>query len=128
MSRHPVYIKLINASKWVKLRNRKLKNDPMCERCKSHNRIQLAEEVHHIVPVESVITEREMNVLMYNYTNLMSVCKACHAEIHKEMMSKSKVSVKAANGRRTQGFINKFFLLIHTIYLFTWPHLHGIYR
>ena len=39
--------------------------------------------VHHLVPVESSGDMRQMRQLAFQYSNLQSLCYACHAEIHK---------------------------------------------
>lgn len=108
MSKDATYRKLINSKKWKVLRYQKLQSQPLCECCQKKHIITLATEVHHITPVESVKTEREMSLLMFDFDNLMSVCHACHSDIHKEMFSHTKENVKAANKRRTQRFIDKF--------------------
>lgn len=108
MSRNPIYIKLIQSKEWKLLRLKKLKANPVCERCESEERSTLATEVHHIIPVESVSSAPEMKRLMFGYLNLMSVCHDCHVEIHRELFSHSKEAVKANNKRNTERFINKF--------------------
>lgn len=112
MSRNPIYIKMINSKRWKDLRLRKLSDTPLCEACEAceaNGKSTLAGEVHHRIPVESVPTETRMRELMFNYGNLMSVCPACHADIHKEMFSHTKESVKANKRRQTQRFIDRFF-------------------
>lgn len=108
MSRNPVYIKLINSQRWKELRKRKLQECPICEACESEGRSTLATEVHHRTPVESVASDAQMEALMFSYTNLMSVCHACHAEIHRKLFSHSKEAVKANNERATKRFIDKY--------------------
>lgn len=108
MAKDANYIKLINTTRWRKLRLVKLHADPLCERCKEKDKHTLAETVHHITPVESVTTIEQMEVLMFDYDNLMSLCYDCHEEIHTEMFSHTKENVKKANERRTQRFIDKF--------------------
>lgn len=108
MSRNPIYIKLINSKKWKELRNRKLQEHPICEVCENQGKSTLAIEVHHRIPVESGASKSRMEALMFNYSNLMSICHACHVEIHRRMFSHSKEAVKANNQRSTQRFINKF--------------------
>ena len=108
MSRHPTYIKLINTTKWRKIRIEKLKANPLCEECRRNDKLTLANEVHHITPVESVSGETSMERLMYDRKNLMSVCHACHKEIHKKMQSRTKQSIKDNSKRRTKTFIERF--------------------
>ncbi len=54
--------------RWRKLRDLKLRTDPICEICNS----ALAQEVHHIEPVARA-PERE-----FDWSNLQSVCHDCH--------------------------------------------------
>lgn len=108
MAKDANYIKLITTQRWKQLRLVKLKAQPLCECCKGQGKYTLATTVHHITPVESVTTIEQMEVLMFEYNNLMSVCEPCHAEIHTEMFSHTKASVKKANERRTQRFIDRF--------------------
>lgn len=110
MAKDPNYIKLINTARWKALRLKKLQSQPLCECevCKELGKITPAEAVHHIVPVESVTSIEQMEVLMFDLNNLMSVSFECHARIHKEMFSHTKVNVQKANRRRTQRFIDKY--------------------
>lgn len=108
MSRNPVYIKLINSKEWKSLRSQKLADKPICEVCEDLGKSTLAVEVHHRIPVESVSTECQMKRLMFSYNNLMSVCHACHSEIHRQMFSHTKESVKMNRQRDTKRFIDRF--------------------
>lgn len=108
MSRNPVYIKLINSKEWKSLRLQKLADKPVCEVCEEAGKSTLAVEVHHRTPVESVSAERQMKRLMFSYNNLLSVCHACHSEIHKQMFSHTKESVKENRQRDTKRFIDKY--------------------
>lgn len=80
--KYKIYHSLINSYKWQLLRRKKFKANPICEDCKAAGRVTLTEEVHHIVPVESGKDEAEMRRLAYDYNNLRSLCKACHAAYH----------------------------------------------
>lgn len=108
MAKDANYIKLINTARWKRLRLHKLQSQPLCECCLSANKNTLATEVHHIVPVESVCSIEQMELLMFDNNNLMSVCHECHARIHQEMFSHTKENVKKANEKRTQRFVDKF--------------------
>ena len=110
MAKDANYIKLINTARWRKLRMVKLIAQPLCEcgECKANGKITPATEVHHITPVESVTTIEQMEVLMFDINNLMSVSHECHARIHAEMFSHSKANVQKANEKRTQRFIDEF--------------------
>ena len=108
MAKDENYIKLINASKWRKLRLKKLQSNPLCECEECRDKITPATEVHHITPVESVTLLTQMELLAYDWNNLMSVSHECHIRIHTEMFSHTKENVKKASMRRTQRFIDKF--------------------
>jgi 5-methylcytosine-specific restriction protein A len=86
------YKKLINTWRWQKLRRAKLSADPLCEECRKMGRAVRAEQVHHIVPIESVRSFEAMKALAYDRANLMSVCKECHAKIHAKTDYKGRIT------------------------------------
>lgn len=108
MSRNQYYIKLISSKEWKALRSRKLKDTPLCEQCSKKGLVVAATEVHHITPAESVSGAQQIQVLMFQYGNLMSLCHACHSDIHRKMFSHSKAAVKANQKRVTDAFVDKF--------------------
>lgn len=108
MSKDYNYNKLICSSRWVKLRKKKITKDPLCEMCKEKGIIKAVEEVHHIVPVESVKGMNEMRSLMFDINNLMSLCSRCHQTIHKELSSKTKEGLRKRNDVRNDHFKKKY--------------------
>ena len=60
---------------WRRLRDRKMKQDPACERCDAGGKFTLAEEVHHII---SIAERPELRLAL---DNLQSLCGACHRAI-----------------------------------------------
>ena len=69
-----------NNSTWRKLRNTFLKEHAICTDCISKGRITPAVDVHHI---KSPFKDGEINWnLLLDYTNLVSLCKECHANRH----------------------------------------------
>lgn len=60
-------------SKWRKIRNRYINNNPLCEECLKDGKFTKAEEVHHILPLR-----RGGN---HDESNLMALCKSCHSRI-----------------------------------------------
>ena len=108
MSRNPIYIRLIHSMRWKKLRNEKLKDNPVCEECAKNGISMLASEVHHVRPVESVAGAVAMERLMFDRMNLQSLCHACHSEIHRIAFSHSKQSIQANNKRDVERFADKF--------------------
>ena len=83
--KYKIYNKLINSYTWQKLRHAKFLANPICERCAAEGRATPTEEVHHIVPVERGRDETEMRKLAYDFGNLQSLCKACHAAVHERV-------------------------------------------
>lgn len=77
--------KLYNSTRWVKLRNGYLMQNPLCERCLESDIVKPAEEVHHIKPISTGKDETEMAGLAYDPGNLMALCKDCHHKIHNEI-------------------------------------------
>ena len=109
MSKNRLYIQLINSRRWRDCRNRQLRLHPLCQMCEREGRIRLAEEVHHVRPIESVNDEIVMKRLAYDPDNLMSVCRECHHKIHANLMSHSKKAVQENNRRKAEQFFKRFF-------------------
>lgn len=63
--------------RWRLLRQVKMIDNPLCERCEAEGRVKPTEEVHHIVPID-------INPdLAFDYDNLKSLCIDCHKLEHK---------------------------------------------
>lgn len=76
------YKKLIQSTRWTKLRNSYLQQHPVCENC--HER--LSTEVHHIEPLMKFRNDLQvMENMCFNTDNLMSVCHKCHIDLHREL-------------------------------------------
>lgn len=58
---------------WKRIRDRHIKQNPLCEKCKQKGVLTLAEEVHHVKPLSQGGTHAA--------DNLMSLCKSCHSQI-----------------------------------------------
>ena len=58
---------------WKKIRNKYIKNNPLCEQCLKEGRLTPAQEVHHIKPLSKGGTHDEKN--------LMALCSSCHSTI-----------------------------------------------
>ena len=59
---------------WKRIRDAYVKQHPLCELCQQHGRFVPTEEVHHKVPLTEGGT--------HDKSNLISLCKSCHAKIH----------------------------------------------
>lgn len=73
--------KIYNKSKWQKLRDAKIMNDPFCEVCEAKGIITPAEDVHHRVSFMDKEGDERI-ALAYDYNNLQSICKSCHGKEH----------------------------------------------
>jgi len=63
-------------STWRRIRDNYIKAHPLCEQCLKENKYIPAQEVHHILPLAEGGTHAQ--------TNLVALCKSCHAKIHAE--------------------------------------------
>lgn len=82
-----------NTGKWQALRKKKMQDQPICENCYYNGQIVPAEDIHHIEsPFQKGYSRVRKNELMFDYDNLMSLCKRCHSDYHsgkiKELKSK----------------------------------------
>lgn len=110
MSHNGLYISLINTTRWRVLRAKALSTRPLCEVCLKAERVTPATEVHHIRPVESTSDYSAMTSLAYDPNNLLCLCHACHANIHKGMQSHTKEAVKENRKREMEHFIDVFLM------------------
>ena len=104
MSRNKDYQRLLNDRRWKALRQWKLQQNPLCERCLKDDYYRSAVDVHHIKPVESARTKEEMEQLCYDPSNLQSLCIPCHVAVHKEMGRGTKDNHK----ERQQGALSRW--------------------
>lgn len=92
MSRNKDYQRLLNSKRWKELRQWKLQQNPLCELCRAKGLVRSAIDVHHIDPCENSRTLAEMEDKCFRVSNLQSLCISCHAKIHREAKSHTKVS------------------------------------
>ena len=113
MSRDPRYQKLLNSKRWKELRAWKLRQtEGYCEICyrEGWRGIDaLAVDIHHIVPVESVIDQGEeaMKRVCFNPANLMALCVRHHVEIHQQACSHTKEAVNERKQKKRIGFLQR---------------------
>lgn len=74
--------KYYGTKEWHNLRQTKLYDQPLCERCLAYDRVRPATEVHHHRVFGSFPTEEERWYWFLNYDNLISLCHECHQYIH----------------------------------------------
>ena len=103
---------IYNSREWRELRILKLRANPLCEVCEREGIVTSAHAVHHRHPIEDSTSKAEMRKWAFMWDNLVSVCDACHAKIHKEERSHSKEAVKARAEQRHErwkdNLISKF--------------------
>ena len=84
------YLRLLQTMRWRRLRAWKLGESPFCEDCAKRGLLVPAQEVHHIIPVETRVDLDGMARLAYDPGNLAALCRECHHERHKQMRSHTK--------------------------------------
>ena len=73
---------IYRTSEWKQLRKAKLMSQPLCEVCLSKGIVTPAVDVHH---KDSFLNYdgAERYAKAYDFNNLMSLCKLCHSELHR---------------------------------------------
>ena len=61
---------------WKRIRDGYAAAHPLCEQCLKEGRYTKTEEIHHVKPLSEGGTHER--------SNLMALCKPCHARIHAE--------------------------------------------
>ncbi len=108
MARSETYNKMIHSRQWRNLRARVLAEYPCCQRCQQQGRVAVAEEVHHVTPVQCGATPAEQRRLMFNPANLRALCRRCHSQTHIELQSNSPQQARQRNDRAVEGFIARY--------------------
>lgn len=62
---------------WKRIRDRKIRENPLCEECFKAGIYKAAEEVHHILPLADGGTSER--------SNLISLCRSCHMKAHEAL-------------------------------------------
>lgn len=109
MAKDETYKRLINTSRWQSLRRAVLTAHPVCERCEAEGYVTPACEVHHRVPVESAVTPREKEQLMFDPANLEALCHECHVIRHTEMGRSGREATRKRNDEQTRAVVQRFF-------------------
>lgn len=102
------YRRLITSRKWQKLRWLQLIRQPYCERCARHGLHVEATEVHHVHPVQDALSRDDKVRLMFDPSNIMSVCHKCHVELHEEMGRSGKAWSKRHASALLEAFKRRF--------------------
>lgn len=72
--RDPRSRKFYGSARWKKLRNKYIKQNPLCEHCQEKDKVTAATEVDHIIPIEVDWSRR------LEWNNLQSLCHRCHMQ------------------------------------------------
>jgi 5-methylcytosine-specific restriction enzyme A len=80
-----VYQDVYQDPRWRRLRDQKLMDNPICELCEMKGRVTQTEEIHHIKPFEISKGREELELLAFDYDNLISLCIPCHKEEHRKL-------------------------------------------
>jgi len=102
------YYRMIQSRRWRLLRLTQLTDYPLCELCLQQGLYVSATEVHHRTPCETAVTDAEMERLMFEPSNLQSLCHSCHQEEHRRLRSRSRAEIQRRNAARTQRFAERF--------------------
>lgn len=103
------YRKLINSTRWTRLRRQYLSAQPLCEDCLIQGRSTLAQEVHHIRPIESASgSPALMQELAYSVGNLRALCRPCHVQAHVELSKGTKQEARQRRAQELDAFARRF--------------------
>lgn len=69
---------------WRRLRDTYISLHPICQCCLSHEHIEPAVAVHHMIPWSRGENEQKQWELFLDEHNLMSVCSCCHIALHQK--------------------------------------------
>lgn len=114
MSRDKQYQRLLNSPRWQAVKRIVWQRaQGLCERCIEDGRasgvpdgwLTPGVDCHHVIPVESGRTVKEMEKLCYDVTNIRLLCVACHIKTHQEMRSHSKEKVAENKARARRRFM-----------------------
>ena len=75
---------LYDTKQWKRLRNWYIMHHPLCEIHLKYGISKPAQDVHHMIPWSLGKTEDEQRKLCFDEYNLLSVCRACHNQLHSE--------------------------------------------
>lgn len=98
---------IYNSKEWRELRIRKLRANPLCERCLEGDKIKSATCVHHIHPIEDSTSVEDMRRLAFDWNNLQSLCRECHHDIHRESGSFSRDTIKQRQADRYERWADR---------------------
>ena len=75
-------IKVYNTEQWRRLSEWKRRTQPLCEVCQMQGKVTAGTDVHHLVSFTTARSESERYDLAYDERNLITLCDACHSQMH----------------------------------------------
>ena len=79
------YQSIYQDKRWKKLRDYKMKVNPLCEDHEAKGKLVPMKEVHHIIPFDNGKSPEEVESLAFDFDNIVSLCELCHEKRHKEL-------------------------------------------
>lgn len=86
------YRHLYKTARWLKLRKRQLRVEPLCRFCAAQRRLSLGRVVDHIRP------HKGDEALFFDPENLQTLCKPCHDGEKQHMERTGHVLASGADG------------------------------
>lgn len=77
-----LYQKIYQDKRWKSIRDRRLKDNPICQECAENGLTAPTEEIHHIIRFSDGSDDKEKQVLAYAYINTRSLCVEHHKYAH----------------------------------------------
>lgn len=73
-----LYQNIYQDKRWKLIRQIKFEENPVCECCEAKGRVTQTREIHHKIPFQTGKTKEEIEVLAFDWDNLVSLCVQCH--------------------------------------------------
>lgn len=86
---------------WRNLRKAQLMKQPLCELCLAKGKTTLAIDVHHIISPFKFNGEKRYTYA-YDSCNLMSLCKECHGNLHRQHKEETLYPIYYENKRNSR--------------------------
>ena len=78
-------VRFYHSAQWMKVREMKLRRNPLCEACEQAGIVRKADMVHHLIPVKEGTHKLDREYLV-------SLCHACHNKIETEIEKEKALS------------------------------------
>lgn len=75
-------LRIYNNIRWRKIREEKIRLNPLCENCEEMGRTNPAEEIHHKIPFMQGRNQAQRERLAFDLDNLEALCIKCHKLRH----------------------------------------------